>query len=164
MVLETPFFSIVSVPVRALNFMVVPSAAGVAPKAEVPNRLDVGVAVCPKRPVPCVWPNRLPVEGVAAENEPNWDLCWPNAVEVAPKMPPPAGCCGVAAPNMEVLVAGAPKPANPGVADVAGCPKVELVLPNSPVFCAAPPNSPALVPAAVVPKADPPNTLEAARS
>lgn len=47
MVLETPFFIIVSVPVGGLNFMVVPVVTEPVPKA-----------VDPKRELPAVWPNR----------------------------------------------------------------------------------------------------------
>lgn len=161
MVLDTPFFIMVSVPVSALNLIVVPDVAGPAPNADVPKSPlpAVGVAVWPKSPVLWGCPKSPPPVGVAvAPNEPNCGRGWPKAVDVAPNMPVPGACCGVLAPNMDVLVCGAPKP-KPGVAEVAGCPNVEVVVPKRLVFWAAFPNRPPLVLGAVAPNADPPNTL-----
>lgn len=119
-VLDTPFFIMVSVPVGGLNLIVVPEVTVAVPKAEVPNREVLAAGVWPNRLVLCGCPNRLvPAAGVVEAKEPNCGRGWPKEAAGVPKIPVPAAGCWFTAPNMDVLAVGAPNPKE-GAVDVAG--------------------------------------------
>lgn len=71
---------------------------------------------------------------VVEKEVPNCGRGCPKEDDGVPKIPVLAAGCWFMAPNMDVLVAGAPKP-KPGVADAEGWPKVEPVLPNRLPVC-----------------------------
>lgn len=102
----------------------------------------------------------MPAAGVVDENEPNCGLACPKDEDGVPKMPVLAAGCWVIVPNIDVLVAGAPKP-KPGVVEAVGWPNVVPVPPNRLPGCwvVLPKRLPLVLGAEVAPNAEVPKAL-----